>query len=100
MTMDELTGGRVETIIWIQSLLDKHPVYNWENYAVCWEVDHDFSLSKMKDHRDPCERKRVNHFTNLKPMERVEVENKSKGGKRRSKFNRPKKVKLPPRFIK
>ncbi len=79
MTMDELTGGRVETILRIQSLLDKHPTFNWDNYGDLWEVDHHIPLINMKDHRDPCERKRVNHFSNLKPMK--PKENKSKGGK-------------------
>ena len=77
--MYELTGGKECVIAQIQFCLDRQEFFTWENYGDAWEVDHHFPLSKMRDHKDKYEKKRVNNFTNLWPM--IPKGNRDKGNR-------------------
>jgi hypothetical protein len=68
MTLTELTGGRLETISHIQSLLDKQTLFTWENYGDAWVVDHIKALARMVNYNDPDEKKRFCHHSNLAPL--------------------------------
>lgn len=43
------------------------PGMSWDNYGTRWEIDHIIPISKF-NLADPEEQKRVNHFTNLRPL--------------------------------
>ena len=41
LSVETLTGGRINTIAHMTQLLSNHSIFRWENYGDEWEIDHD-----------------------------------------------------------
>jgi hypothetical protein len=64
--MEDLTGGRIQTILHMPNLLQKHNLFTWENYGEKWEINHIFPLERV-DRYSISDRYRVNNWSNLEP---------------------------------
>ena len=50
----------------ITKLLKNHPVFNWSNYGIAWEVDHIIPFKKMNK-LNVTDYFRINNWANLRP---------------------------------
>ena len=50
----------------ITKLLKNHPVFNWSNYGIAWEVDHIIPFKMMKK-LNVSDYYRINNWANLRP---------------------------------
>jgi hypothetical protein len=64
--VEELTGGRINVLNHITKLLKNHPVFNWSNYGIAWEVDHIIPFKKMNK-LNVTDYFRINNWANLRP---------------------------------
>jgi hypothetical protein len=67
LSVEKLTGGRILTIDHMSSLLSNHPLFEWENYGVEWEIDHVIPFELM-DKALVSDRYKLNHYSNLEPQ--------------------------------
>ena len=66
LSIEALTGGRIQTIDHTSELLSNHPRFNWENYGVEWEIDHVIPFEVMDKH-SVSDRYKLNNWSNLAP---------------------------------
>jgi hypothetical protein len=64
--LEELTGGRINVLNHLTKLLKNHPVFNWSNYGIAWEVDHIIPFKMMKK-LNVSDYYRINNWANLRP---------------------------------
>ena len=66
LSVETLTGGRLQVIAHMTELLSNHSEFTWENYGVEWEIDHVIPFEKMNK-KLVSERYRLNNWKNLQP---------------------------------
>ncbi len=64
--IEELPGGRIQTIAHMSKILSKHSLFEWENYGVAWKIDH-VSPFELMDKNLVSDYFRVNNWSNLAP---------------------------------
>ena len=66
LSLEKLTGGRLQVIAHMTELLSNHSEFTWENYGVAWEIDHVIPFEKMNKTL-VSDRFKLNHWKNLQP---------------------------------
>ncbi len=66
ISLETLTGGRLQVIAHMTELLSNHSEFNWENYGVEWEIDHVIPFEKMNK-KLVSDRFKLNNWKNLAP---------------------------------
>ncbi len=66
ISLEDLTGGRIKTILHMSNLQMKHDIFEWENYGVEWGIDHIIPFELM-DRYSVLARYTLNNYVNLTP---------------------------------